>query len=66
MEESARARFVRGARSAANLRSPHVVQIFDYGVDDGSPYIAMELLQGESLAQRLHRDGKLSPEETLR
>ena len=43
-----------------------MVQIFDYGVDDGAPYIAMELLQGESLAKRLRRDGTLTPEEALR
>ena len=63
--ETARARFVREARSAAGLDSPHVVQIFDYGVDDGVPYIAMELLTGESLADRLDRERRLSPPETL-
>ena len=58
------ARFMREAQAAASLRSPHVVQIFDYGVDDGVPYIAMELLEGESLAARLERATRLSPEET--
>src|SRR4051794_40301747 len=58
------ARFMREAQAAASLRSPHVVQIFDYGVDDGVPYIAMELLEGESLAGRLERATRLSPEET--
>src|SRR6476469_4840157 len=42
------ARFLREAQSAASLRSPHVVQIFDYGVDQGVPYIVMELREGES------------------
>jgi serine/threonine-protein kinase len=46
-------RFLREARSAAAVRSSHVVQIFDYGVDDGKPYIAMELLVGEGLDARL-------------
>lgn len=59
-------RFMREARAAAALRSPHVVQILDYGVDEGVPYIAMELLEGESLAQRLERVGALSPAETAR
>src|ERR1043165_8723337 len=59
-------RFLREARLAAALRSPHVVQIFDYGVDGQTPYIAMELLEGESLAARLERLGRLSPRETAR
>jgi serine/threonine-protein kinase len=60
------ARFVREARAAAALRSPHVVQILDHGVDDGTPYIVMELLEGESLAARLARLGRLAPIETAR
>lgn len=55
-------RFMREAQSAAALRSSHVVQIFDYGVEGGSPYIAMELLSGQSLADRLTR-GALSAAE---
>jgi hypothetical protein len=58
------ARFKREAQAAATLRSPHVVQILDYGVDQDIPYIAMELLEGESLAQRLERQGRLTPEVT--
>ncbi len=54
-------RFLREAQAAASLRSPHVVQILDHGVDDGTPYIAMELLDGESLADRLARLGRLDP-----
>src|SRR6187549_3628094 len=44
------ARFMREAQAAALLRSPHVVQILDVGVEDGTAFIAMELLRGESLA----------------
>src|SRR5262249_43204486 len=51
--------------AAAQLRSPHVVQILDHGVWEGSPYIAMELLEGEDLARRLHKRRPLSPRETL-
>src|SRR4029077_19978378 len=43
-------RFLREAQAAARLRSPHVVQILEHGVDQGVPFIAMELLEGESLA----------------
>jgi serine/threonine protein kinase len=53
-------RFLREARTAASLRSPHVVQILDYGVHDSTPFIAMELLEGESLAARLAREGRLA------
>ncbi len=63
----ARARFEREVRLAAELRSPHVVQVLDHGVDESTriPFIAMELLEGESLDARLRRRGPLSPAETL-
>jgi hypothetical protein len=57
-------RFLREARAAAAARSPHVVQILDYGVHEGTPYIVMELLEGESLAERLQRRGHLGPSAT--
>lgn len=55
------ARFKREAQAAARLRGANVVQIFDFGVEDGIPYIAMELLEGESLQDRLDREHKLEP-----
>jgi serine/threonine protein kinase len=57
-------RFLREARAAAAARSPNVVQILDFGVDAGTPYIVMELLEGESLKGRLLRVGRLSPRDT--
>jgi serine/threonine-protein kinase len=57
----ARARFAREARAAARLRSPHVVQVLDHGVDDDVPYLVMELLVGEHLGDRLRRVGRLPP-----
>ncbi len=65
-DEQAMARFLREAKAAATLRSPHVVHIMDYGMDDGLPFIVMELLEGETLAQRLRRRGRLTPAETAR
>jgi serine/threonine protein kinase len=59
--EEARARFMREARAAAALRSPNVVQTFDFGVEDGVPFIAMEMLIGESLQERLTRQRVLHP-----
>ncbi|MBI4951395.1 MAG: serine/threonine protein kinase, partial [Myxococcales bacterium] len=58
-------RFLREAKAAAMLRSPHVVQILDHGSDGDIAFIAMELLEGESLFQRLYREVKLSPALTL-
>jgi serine/threonine-protein kinase len=62
------ARFHREAQAAANLRRPHVVQIMDHAVDEvtGAPFIVMELMEGESVAERLLRVGRLSPSETAR
>jgi serine/threonine-protein kinase len=59
------ARFEREAKAAAQLRSPHVVQILDHGVCEGTPYIAMELLDGEDLGKRLTRLGRLPPHELI-
>ncbi len=56
-------RFMQEARSAAAVRSVHVVQIFDYGSEGGVPYIAMELLDGENLDARLASRGTLTPAE---
>jgi len=50
------ARFKREASLAAKIKSPHVVQIFDYGATvDGTPYMVMELLRGMTLADQLDR-----------
>ncbi|MCC6523645.1 MAG: serine/threonine protein kinase [Polyangiaceae bacterium] len=54
-------RFVREAQAAARLRSPHVVQILDHGSDGEMGFIAMELLDGESLGGHLARVGRLEP-----
>jgi len=61
-----RRRFHHEAKAAAQLRSPHVVQILDHGEWENIPYIAMEYLEGEDLAHRLHRVGRLSWGETCR
>lgn len=61
----ARNRFKNEAKAAAALNSKHVVQVHDHGItDDGSPYIVMEFLSGESLDARLDRVTRLSPAET--
>jgi serine/threonine protein kinase len=63
--QNGRVRFEREARTAARLRSQHIVRVFDYGVDEhtGSPYIVMELLEGQSLSHRLKQLTTLAPNE---
>lgn len=54
-------RFQQEAMAAAEIRSPHVVRVFDHGTtEDGLPYIVMELLEGESLERRLKRAGPMA------
>src|SRR5262245_17372641 len=48
-----KARLLREARAAAALQHPNAVALFDVGEHDGSPYIAMELVSGQSLRARL-------------
>ncbi len=57
--DEALVRFEREARLSARIRSPHVVEVLDYGTDLGRPYIVMELLLGEHLGERLRREGRL-------
>ena len=65
-DEDTLSRFMREAKAAASLRSPHVVQIIDYGVEGPLPFMVMELLEGETLAQRLKRIRRLSRQDTAR
>ena len=63
-DETARKRFWREARAAASVNHPNVCQLYEIGEDSGELFIAMELLEGEALAERLRR-GPLSVSETL-
>jgi len=62
--DTARKRFWREARAAASVNHPNVCQIHEIGEDDGTLFIAMELLEGESLADRLRR-GPLSVADSV-
>jgi serine/threonine-protein kinase len=63
----ARQRFDLEAKAAAQLRSRFVVQVYDNGeTEDGTPYIVMELLLGESLDQRIQRQGPVPLDAALR
>jgi serine/threonine protein kinase len=55
-DSDAAPRFLREARSAARIRHPNIVDVFDYGtLGDGRPYLVMELLEGESLEDLVQR-----------
>ena len=58
-------RLTREARVAARVVHPLICQVFDLGNADGRPYIAMELVEGESLADRLAR-GPMPPDDAMR
>ncbi|HEY7173398.1 MAG TPA: serine/threonine-protein kinase [Micromonosporaceae bacterium] len=59
------ARFDREARTAAAVAHPNVVSVHDVGVDDGVPYLVMELVEGHSLADELN-NGPLETERAVR
>ncbi|MET0594072.1 MAG: serine/threonine-protein kinase, partial [Polyangiaceae bacterium] len=55
-------RLLQEARAAASLGHPAIIRVFDFGTTErGDPFIAMELLHGESLADLLQRKGKVTP-----
>jgi eukaryotic-like serine/threonine-protein kinase len=67
-ERSVVRRFVREARMAASLDTPNVVRVLEVGgleQDGDLPYIAMERLRGEDLADRLRRQGRMDMDEVI-
>ncbi len=62
----ATARFEREAKVTAQLRSPHTVSLFDYGLtDDGAAFYAMELLDGVDLETLVQRHGPVEPSRAI-
>jgi eukaryotic-like serine/threonine-protein kinase len=57
-------RFAQEARAAAALNHPNILAIFDIGDDHGAPYVVSELLEGETLRDRL-RTGPLQPRRAI-
>ena len=59
-------RFRAEAEATVCIGHPNIVRVFDYGQsDDGAPYMVMERLHGESLAERLEREGSLGVTEAI-
>jgi serine/threonine-protein kinase len=59
------ARFVSEARAAARLSHPNVVAVFDQGNDDGTVFLAMELVPGHTLRDTIGKEAPLSPARAL-
>src|SRR5690349_14183214 len=58
-------RFRREARAVAQLSHPHIVGVIDAGEDDGRPYIVLEYVEGETLKDRIRRQGRLPIAEAV-
>lgn len=66
VQPDAKRRFRREARLAIELRHPNLVRVLDFGAtDEGTPYLVMELLHGETLARRLRPGIPLAVDEAL-
>jgi len=60
-------RFKQEAVSASRIKHPNVIDVFDYGqLEDGSCFIAMELLEGQDLGELLSMRGHVDPIEAIR
>jgi eukaryotic-like serine/threonine-protein kinase len=64
-DEQVTSRFAREARAASSIESNNIVTVFDAGIEDGRPYLVMELLRGEDLGTRLRRLGRVPVADAL-
>ena len=65
-EVSSRLRFASEARSLASIVDPHVVRIYDFNPDKHNPWLVMELIEGETLRDRINARPALSAHELYR
>lgn len=59
------ARFQREIAALEKLKNPHVVELYESGVDDETYYYAMEYVEGKTLADRIRGDGRIDWRETI-
>jgi serine/threonine protein kinase len=65
-DEVLRLRFAKECQVAQRLRHPDIVHVLDYGLEGMRPFMVMEFVDGESLGDRLEREGRLPEAEALR
>ncbi|MCE7894981.1 MAG: 4Fe-4S dicluster domain-containing protein, partial [Sorangiineae bacterium PRO1] len=66
-EPSVKRRLLREARSVQRVESPHVARVLDVGeLDDGSPFLVLDLLEGEDLGQLIGREGRVPVAQAAR
>ena len=58
-------RFRQEAASAANLQSPYIVNVYDWGQDEGTYYIVMEYVRGYTLKDLIRQQGKIKPAKAV-
>jgi serine/threonine protein kinase len=59
-------RFIREAKVLSELNHPNVVHLYDFGmIDDNTFFMVMELIQGETVIERIQRESRLSPEDSV-
>src|SRR5262245_53253344 len=59
-------RFEQEFRAASRLDHPNIVRALDYGDNGSTPYLVMELVEGESLGRKLEREGRMSETDAIR
>ncbi len=65
-DEASRTRFINEARAAARLSHPNIVDVYDFGeTEDGTMFIAMQYIEGQSLKDILRKRGRLSAGEAV-
>ena len=65
-EDAKRQRFLREARIASQLDHPNIVRVFDFEIStDGTPYLAMELIEGHTLLEALRQNGPFEPSRAV-
>ena len=60
------ARFQREAQAAGRCMHPNIVAVYDFAMHEGNPFLAMEYVEGVSLAERLRQSGRLAPDDAVR
>ncbi|GIW80930.1 MAG: hypothetical protein KatS3mg105_2737 [Gemmatales bacterium] len=66
LDEAGRTRFFKEAEISANIEHDHIVTIYDIGEENGTPFLAMQLLRGQNLEQRLSQKPPLTIAEVVR